>query len=183
MRRPLEIELKIEHGIIPILSSMSCDLMGMHLSAGKSKDAQHTTSILRVYIDKPGGILIADIARASRKIGTYLEVENIIPGRYTLEVSSPGLDRILFKPEHFSTQIGHKIRISLCYPQENQKNFQGILKSVEGDFVSLLIEESNPKQHAKMQTFSFEQIDKARLVPDIKMGTASKGKKRGVEKE
>lgn len=179
MRRPLDVELKIEKEISPWLSGSGYELVGIQVSV------QAHTSTVRIYLDKiEGGITIDDIAIASRKISACLDAQGMISGAYTLEVSSPGLDRPLLKPAHFFKQIGRQIRISLAYPKDNQRNFQGILHSVEGDVISLLIEATDQKQSVqKMETFSFEQIDKAKLIPDIKIGTAGKGKKGGVKKE
>lgn len=152
----------------------------MLTSSAKGTDQPRST--LRVFIEKEDGLEIDDIVRTSRKIGAHLEVEGTLPGRYLLEVSSPGLDRLLFKPAHFLPQVGQKIQISLSYPKDNQKNFQGILQGVDGDEISLFIEK-NKHHPEKVETFSFEQIDKARLMPNIQTGKTGKGKKRGVEKE
>lgn len=178
MRQPSNIELEIEKKISAFLSS-DLDLSDLELVGIQLFVKTHSTSTVRIYLDKQGGgITIGDIVRADRKIRTYLYAEGEGFGQYALEVSSPGLDRPLLKPAHFLEQIGHKIRISLSYPKDNQRNFQGILQSVEGDVLSLLIEETDQKQPVqKMETFSFEQIDKARLIPDIKIGMTSKGKK------
>lgn len=186
MRRPVELELRIENEIAPILSELGYEWVGVQLSKGKGEPGSPPRTIVRVYLDKVGGITIDDIAIASRKMGAYFEVENIFPGHYVLEVSSPGLDRILFKPEHFLGQMGQKIQVSLSYPRDNQKNFQGILQSVENGEFSLVIEQKGKKQAnapKRTEIFSFEQIDKARVIPDFKIGKAGNDKKRGLEKE
>lgn len=94
----------------------------------------------------------------SQQVGTVLDVEDIVPDqRYHLEVSSPGIERRLFKPEHFARFAGQKARIALREPFENQRRWEGILAGVEEGVI--LLETANG---ASMR-FSLDQIEKANL--------------------
>jgi ribosome maturation factor RimP len=98
--------------------------------------------VLRLFIDKPGGIGIEDCSTASRAVDTALEVEDIIPQEYHLEVSSPGLNRPLSKPEHFQRAVGKKVKVKTFGPigEPPRKSFSGMLKAVEGETVVVEVE-------------------------------------------
>ena len=113
--------------------------------------------VLRFFIDKEGGVTIDDCAKASREIGSYLEVENLLEHAYTLEVSSPGLERPLRKREDFSRFAGRLVRIKMQESAEGQKIFIGILSRIEGDSVVLTQEENEV-------FLDFDKITKARLM-------------------
>ncbi len=113
--------------------------------------------VLRFFIDKEGGITIEDCAKASREIGSHLEVENLLDHAYTLEVSSPGLERPLKKREDFTRFAGRLVRIKMQESAEGQKIFIGILSRIEGDSVVLTQEENEV-------FLDFDKITKARLM-------------------
>jgi len=93
--------------------------------AGKSR-------LLRVYIDKPGGVTHGDCALISEKLGKLLDDEDAVPGEsYTLEVSSPGLDRKLSKPRDFERVVGQKIRLGVQEPIDGQRWFEGTLARLD----------------------------------------------------
>ncbi len=97
--------------------------------------------ILRIYIDKPGGITHADCENVSSQVGTILDVEDVIPGSsYTLEVSSPGLDRKLLKPADYQRFLGRKAKVSLLTPIEGRSHFSGRLAEFERGQVGLDVE-------------------------------------------
>lgn len=92
--------------------------------------------VLRLYIDKAGGVTIDDCARVSGEIGDLIDVKDIISHEYVLEVSSPGLDRPLKKEKHFREVIGMKVKVKMAVPLNERRNFTGILKDFhEGDLV------------------------------------------------
>lgn len=91
--------------------------------------------VLRIFIDREGGVRISDCAEVSRQVGMMLDVEDLVKHRYTLEVSSPGLDRRLFKREDYVRFAGKKVRVKLDASQEGRKKFHGRLAGVEGDTV------------------------------------------------
>jgi ribosome maturation factor RimP len=83
--------------------------------------------VLRIFMDKPGGVTLDDCSEISREIGDQIEVNELIPHSYTLEVSSPGLDRPLTKEKDFLGSIGKLIQLSTKVPLEGQTFFKGIL--------------------------------------------------------
>jgi ribosome maturation factor RimP len=89
--------------------------------------------MLRISIDKPEGVTHADCEKVSHQVGTILDVEDVIPGRYTLEVSSPGVERKLLKLKDYSRFQGQKAKILLREPLENSRRWEGRLAGVEAD--------------------------------------------------
>lgn len=121
------------------------------LGAGRSR-------LIRIYIDKPDGVTLDDCELMSQQVGTVLDVEDIVPdNRYHLEVSSPGVERRLFKPEHFARFAGQKARIALREPFENQRRWEGVLAGVEEGMILL-----ETATGASMR-FRMDQIEKANL--------------------
>ena len=93
--------------------------------------------VLRIFIDRDGGVDLEDCAEVSKQVGMMLDVENIIQQSYTLEVSSPGLDRKLRKPEDFKRFEGRMVRIKLVQDHAGRKKFRGRLSGLEGGEVLL----------------------------------------------
>ena len=87
-------------------------------------------AVLRIFLDKPGGIAIRDCEQVSRQVGAILDVEDLLPGRYTLEVSSPGLDRRLVKPADYERFAGKQVKLVLKAPQEGRRRFRGLLRGI-----------------------------------------------------
>ncbi len=104
-------------------------------------DIQYTSApggrLVRVFIDKDGGVSFADCERVSRELSALLDVEDPVPNKYNLEVSSPGLDRPLRKPSHFKKCIGETVKVKLAEPKDGRRNFQGALLSAENNTVSV----------------------------------------------
>jgi len=96
--------------------------------------------LLRLYIDKDGGVTLDDCAAMSRQISAQLDVEDPIEGRYTLEVSSPGLDRPLFSEHDYARFAGRRIRLSTRVPLEGRRNFQGRLEGIVDGTVTMTLE-------------------------------------------
>lgn len=94
---------------------------------------QGKQSLLRVYIDHEDGINVDNCASVSRQISAILDVEDPIGGEYTLEVSSPGMDRPLFFAEHFAKVCTESIHISMQAAIDGRKKFTGVLEQVDGD--------------------------------------------------
>ena len=117
-------------------------------------------SVLRIYIDSPDGITLDDSERASRQVSAVLDVDDPIKGQYSLEMSSPGLDRPLFTAEHFSQFIGHEVKLRLHSPLEGRRKFKALITNVEGDVIHLASSDSGEKWQ-----ISLEMIEKANLVP------------------
>src|SRR5271168_1623950 len=94
--------------------------------------------VLRIFIDKPDGVTHADCEMISHNVGTILDVEDVIPGaHYTLEVSSPGVERKLSKPRDFERFVGKKVKVALREPVENQRHYMGTLKSFAEGILTL----------------------------------------------
>lgn len=87
--------------------------------------------VLRLFVDREGGVSLDDLTRISRQLGDVLDANDVVPGSYTLEMSSPGINRRLRRPEHFSRFIGEKVRVKLTSPQNGRRVFVGTLESVE----------------------------------------------------
>ena len=114
--------------------------------------------MLRVYIDKPGGIQVEDCAKVSNHLSRVLAVENIDYGR--LEVSSPGLDRLLRKEQDFVRFAGHRARLKLRVPVEGQRNFIGVLRETRAGKVEIEVD-------GKVVSLDLANLDRARLVPTL----------------
>lgn len=94
--------------------------------------------VLRIFIDRPGGVTLEDCERISQQVGAVLDAEDVVPGEsYQLEVSSPGVERRLTRPSHFTHCLGQKIRLLLKEPVEGQRRWEGVLRGLEGDRVIL----------------------------------------------
>ena len=114
--------------------------------------------VLRIVIDKPTGVSHGDCEFISQQVGTILDVEDVIPGsRYTLEVSSPGVERALTKPRDFERFVGRKARVTLREPVENRRQWEGVLAGLSGDVVTL---EPTPGTSIR---FALHQVEKANL--------------------
>jgi ribosome maturation factor RimP len=115
-------------------------------------------SMLRIFLDKPGGVEIDDCARVSQHLSRVLEVEGVAYDR--LEVSSPGLDRVLRKAEDYARFGGEKARLKLRLALNGQRNFTGILRAVNDGKLALEVD-------GELLQFDLSNIEKARLVPNI----------------
>ena len=116
-------------------------------------------SLLRVYIDKDEGISLDDCARVSDQLSGILDVEDPIQGAYSLEVSSPGLDRPLFFEQQYERFRGAKIRVKMGTPVAGRRNFKGTLDGCRDGAVIVL---EDGEEHA----LPLEDIGTARLIPD-----------------
>ena len=129
-----------------------------YLYWGMEYHSQGRRSMLRIFIDKEEGVTVEDCEIVSRQISAILDVEDPINGVYTLEVSSPGWDRLLFEEDQFLAYIGSMIDVRLHTPFDGRKKFKGLLKSVENSEVVIQVD-------TEEYTFPLEMIDKANVVP------------------
>ena len=116
---------------------------------------------VRVFIDKPGGVTLEDCSTVSHHLGTIFDVEDFIHSAYTLEVSSPGLERGLYKPEDYERFAGHPAKLKARQPVNGQRNFRGQIVGLEGDEVVF-----DDKTNGRVRV-PFAQIAKANLEIDI----------------
>jgi ribosome maturation factor RimP len=115
-------------------------------------------ALLRVYIDHENGISVDDCAKVSHEISGILDVEEPITMAYILEVSSPGMDRILFSAEQFSEFIGQEVKIKLNQMVESRRKIKGKVLSVDGQNITIGMDDSEI-------TIEFDQIMRARVNP------------------
>lgn len=91
-------------------------------------------NILRFYLDRPeGGVTIDELSTMSRRLGDVIEVGELVPGSYTLEVSSPGINRRLRQPDHFRRYLGKRVRVRTVESVDGKRSFTGVLRSVQPD--------------------------------------------------
>ena len=118
-------------------------------------------SVLRIFLDKPGGITLGDCELVSGQVGAILDVEDFLPASYTLEVSSPGLDRRLVKPSDYARFAGKQVKLVLKAPREGRRRFRGRLRGIEDGRIQL--EEEN----GQLFGFDYAEIQKANLVVEL----------------
>lgn len=143
---------KLEAMIAPVVMGMEYQWVGMeYLNQGRH-------SVLRIFIDKAGGVTVEDCQMVSHQVSGILDVEDPIGGTYSLEVSSPGLARPLFKMEDYQRFVGQDVVLQLKSPISGQRNFRGKIHRVESEQVVLDMD-------GKFVELSFANIRKAHLSP------------------
>jgi ribosome maturation factor RimP len=140
----------------PTVQALGMELLGIEYAASGS------SALLRLYIDvadRP--VNVEDCEAVSREVSAVLDVEDPITSNYTLEVSSPGIDRPLFTLAHFARFVGEQAKVNLRLPQDGRRRVQGEIAAAQDGRVTLVME--------KGETFvvAVENIEKARLVPDF----------------
>jgi ribosome maturation factor RimP len=145
-------EAKLIEMLQPVVESMGFDFWGLEFLV------QGRHSLLRVYIDHSDGINVDHCAEVSRQISSVLDVEDPITQEYTLEVSSPGMDRPLFGLEQYQESIGQIIELKLRMPFDGRRKFKGRLTGVEQEDVVLQVDEHE-------YLLPHELIEKAHIVP------------------
>jgi ribosome maturation factor RimP len=145
---------------ISALAEQTAAAIGMEVVLVDIKGGDNR-SIVRVFIDQPGGVTLDDCERFSKRLSVLLDVEDWIPFRYVLEVSSPGLDRPLLKEMDFQRFAGKNAKIRTRLPLEGQRNFRGkILKTGQGRVIIEL-------DQGKQVEISIAEIEKANLVAEF----------------
>ncbi|MBE2292855.1 MAG: ribosome maturation factor RimP [Xanthomonadales bacterium] len=152
----------------PTIASLGLELLGIEYLPAPGG------ATLRLYIDVPAGeggadlrtVTIDDCEAVSREVSAQLDVADPISGNYTLEVSSPGLDRPLFTPVQFARFLGEQAKVALKLPQDGRRRLQGTILRVEGGNVAFELDGAE-------FVVAADNIDKARLVPDwVALGLA-----------
>ena len=116
--------------------------------------------VLRLYLDREGGVGLDDLSRVSRQVGDLLDAHNAVPGSYTLEVSSPGINRRLRRAEHFKRYVGQKIRVRTLAPLDGRRVFVGPLTAVEADAITV-------DQDGTPCAIRFTEIAQANYEPEL----------------
>ena len=138
--------------IQPVIEDLGFALWGIEYMPQKSG------ALVRIYIDHEQGISVDNCADCSREISALLDVEDPINSAYVLEVSSPGLDRVLFNSQQFGLYVGDQARVKLAQPVNGSRKVTGYIKTVNGDDITLVNE-------AGEYTFNMSNVMKARLQP------------------
>ncbi len=141
--------------VAPVAEALGYQLWGLEYHAHNKR------ATVRIYIDSDNGVGVDDCARVSRQVSSVFDVEDPILGEYTLEVSSPGMDRPLFTLEQFRDYVGERVKVRLRSAFEGRKKFTGVLTGVEDGDVVVAIDEEE-------YLLPFELIDKAHVVPTFK---------------
>ena len=136
----------------PILKDTGYELVEVEFVPGKGGGT------LRFYIDGPNGIDVDDCAKASHAISELLDVEDPIQGEYSLEVSSPGLDRVLRTPEHFARFVDNRVKIELQVPRDGRKRYTGMLRRTDGESIEVDVDNFSV-------SIKLAEISRARLAP------------------
>lgn len=147
-------EERIMRLLEPTVTAMGYELLGVeYLSQGKH-------SRLRLYIDSPDGIGLADCEQVSHQVSGVLDVEDPIHGQFSLEVSSPGTDRPLFRTAHYARFAGQRVKVRLRQAREGQRNFHGRIKTVQDEEIYISMDDGGEL------VLSCQDIEKANLVPE-----------------
>ncbi len=138
--------------IEPVVTALGYDLWGLDYQTGGRQ------TLLRIYIERADGVDVDDCAKVSRQVSSIFDVEDPIVGEYTLEVSSPGLDRPLYSKEQFEQYVGETVKVRLRVAFEGRKKFTGTLTGVEDEDVVVAVDNDE-------YLLPLELIDKANVVP------------------
>ncbi|WP_041521671.1 ribosome maturation factor RimP [Gilvimarinus agarilyticus] len=138
----------------PVVAALECELWGVEYMTGTP------TKVLRVYIDKEGGVALEDCEKVSRQISSLMDVEDPIAGEYNLEVSSPGMDRPLYTLEQFQRYIGEVIAVRLRVPFDGRRKFKGKMIGIEDEDVVVVVDNEE-------YLLPVDSIEKANIVPQF----------------
>lgn len=144
----------LENLLEPVVTGMEYEFVGLEYRP------QGKHSVLRIFIDKPGGVTVDDCSLVSHQLSAVLDVEDPIKGEYNLEVSSPGLDRPLFNSRQFEQFAGQQCAVRMKSPIDGQRKFSGVIRSVENDIVVLELSD-------KSVSLPIDLMDKANLIPEF----------------
>ncbi|MCC5866773.1 MAG: ribosome maturation factor RimP [Wenzhouxiangella sp.] len=146
---------KLDALLAPVVEDLGYEFVGIEYSSNPKN------RVLRIYIDEPErGIGVDDCEQVSREVSAVLDVEEPIPGQYTLEVSSPGIERPLFTAEQFRRFTGEQARVQMHTPVDSRRKFKGQIVAVDDQTVTLLVED-------RQWELPIAGIMKARLAPDM----------------
>jgi len=127
----IELKEELTRRLTALLAEEMFDLWDLDLAP------QSGRTVVRVLVDRTTGVTIADCTYWNKKIGRYLEAENIVPGSYVLEVGSPGIERPLSRPEHFLRYVGRVVEVRLHDLHEGRRTFRGELRQAGADTILL----------------------------------------------
>ncbi|WP_158379843.1 ribosome maturation factor RimP [Candidatus Williamhamiltonella defendens] len=142
---------KLKKIIIAPVEGLGYELVGIEF-------IQNRQSVLRIYIDHEKGVTVDSCADVSKEVSLVLDVEDPITIPYNLEISSPGLNRPLFTAKHYAQFIGEKVNLMLRMAIQNQRKWQGVIKSIDGELIIVAVNQ-------KDEVFALSNIQKANLIP------------------
>ena len=146
-----EIKEELKQRLLPLIEEEDLELVELDL-VGKPPHY-----ILRIFVDKAGGVNVEECADLSRRLSDYLDTEDLIQGRYTLEVSSPGLERPLLSLDDFRRKIGERVKVDLKFPLDEKKEIKGEIVEVRENEVVIALED-------KVETIPWDRIEKGRII-------------------
>ncbi len=150
-----EVRSHLERVVTPVLENMGLELVNLELKREAGR------LVLRVFVDSEEGIDLDSIAVASQAISSALDREDPIKQRYTLEVSSPGIDRLLTKPAHFERFMGSKVAVRLFEPLNGRRNYTGALVAADDNGFAI-------DADGERMDFDYADVLEVRLKPEIK---------------
>jgi len=136
----------------PVCSAADAELVDVELAGG----------VLRITVDRPGGVDLELISAVTRRISRLLDDDDPVPGRYTLEVSSPGLERKLRTPAHFRAVVGEVVNVRTLAGTGSGRRFKGTLLAADDDGITVAAGDATPDDAP--HTLRYDQIERARTV-------------------
>lgn len=149
-----QVASKVQRVTAPVIQALGYELVGVEYLV------QGGRPILRIYIDKPGGVNVDDCKRVSDQVGALLDVEDLVGFPYHLEVSSPGIERPLFEAKHFAQFTGHQAKIRLKSLFQGRRKFVGVIQGIQDGEVVIL-------EGDRKISLPLANIEKANLVPEV----------------
>jgi ribosome maturation factor RimP len=137
----------------PLLTQLGYELVDLEHAPGR------THAQVRLFIDRPEGVGLEDCEQVSREVSALFDVSDPVPTSYTLEVSSPGLDRVLRTPAHFVRFVGSRVKVELVAPRDGRRRFTGVLMAADAVGVQLNVD-------GQAVALAHGDIGRARLVPE-----------------
>lgn len=147
----MPLKNQIREIILPLIKDRNFELVDLEIK-GKGP-----TTILKVFVDRPGGITLDDCTALSEKLSLTLDLEDLFSHRYTLEVSSPGLDRALVSESDFKRKIGENVKVFLKIPVDNKNEIEGRIEDFKDQKLWL-------DSEGEKISIAFEKIEKAKII-------------------
>jgi len=147
-----DLQQRLVTMIEPLLAGLGYELVDLQLALARSGGQ------LRLFIDRDAGVNIEDCERVSRAVSDLLDAEDPIPSAFTLEVSTPGLDRVLRTPAHYARFAGQRVHVELSAPRDGRRRYTGRLLGVVGDGIGLEVD-------GQTIELKFGEIGRAHVVP------------------
>lgn len=154
----VSMQNRLEEIVSPLVEKMGFELWGLEYSERGNQ------ALLRLFIDRDGGVTLDDCALVSEQVSALLDVEDPISLAYRLEVSSPGLDRVLFRPDQYRRYIGQRLKVRLRWSVEGRRNVQGRLLDCDDQLIKLEADGGD------ILAIPLESIHRARLIYGITPG-------------